>query len=138
MMAGTSTAPTAASTGSVTKIHTPATTNRTTTPEAKGMGASTSVAASGSALAWASSSPVGLARWYSKGRAWYWRTTCSRRVASMRYLATEAMPLRSTMADALTSPTPRMATAPTATVPAATEPSSNRGITIWSVTRPIT
>jgi hypothetical protein len=90
----------------------------------------------GSALAWRSSSPVGLLRWYSKGSAWYWRTTAPLSVASIRTLATVAIPRRITMADALTRPTTRIERAPRTTVAVGTAPSSKRGMTTRSTTRP--
>ncbi len=65
-----------------------ASTVRTMTPVANGTGQNTSTAAFTSASMWASSSPVGVSRWYWSCRSRYRSATRVRSVAMTRSPAT--------------------------------------------------
>ena len=86
--AGNNSAPTSASHGSTRSIWIIASTTRTITPVANGTGQNTSTAAFTSASMCASSSPVGVSRWYCSARSRYRSDTWRRSVAITRSPAT--------------------------------------------------
>ena len=86
--AGNSSAPTSASHGSTRSIWIIASTTSTITPAANGTGQNTSTAAFTSASMWASSSPVGVSRWYCSWSSRYRSETSRRSVAMTRSPAT--------------------------------------------------
>ncbi len=88
MSAGNRSAPMSASHGSTRSIWIIASTTRTITPVANGTGQKTSTAALTSASMWASSSPVGVSRWYWSARSRYRSDTWRRSVAMTRSPAT--------------------------------------------------
>ena len=86
--AGKSTSPIAASHGSARSSAAIASSTSRITPEANGTGQNTSTAAFTSASMCASSSPVGVSRWYCSCRSRYRSATRLRRVAMTRSPAT--------------------------------------------------